>query len=178
MLLFYHIGHDKHSNSRSNSGNSSARDGGSSKSSSRQSDKRSGDYWGSGAPGNSSSGGRDDAPSSRDRDRGDKDGSREQRERERDRDRDSCREDAQAAQAAQAAAQAAAAAAAAQQAQQAQDRQAQDMDISPGDSTPTSEPITTPSAHDPLPQGPVLLATGELRNTFFLLWIFVLVCIE
>jgi hypothetical protein len=41
-------------------------------------------------------------------------------------------------------------------------RQAQDMDISPGDSTPTSEPLTS-CAHDPLPQGPVLLATG----TFF-----------
>jgi hypothetical protein len=34
------------------------------------------------------------------------------------------------------------------------------MDISPGDSTPTSEPLTSSCAHDPLPQGPVLLATG------------------
>lgn len=38
------------------------------------------------------------------------------------------------------------------------------MDISPGDSTPTSEPLTS-CAHDPLPQGPVLLATALPRLT-------------
>lgn len=46
------------------------------------------------------------------------------------------------------------------------ERQAQDMDISPGDSTPTSEPLTS-SSHDTLPQGPVLLATGEQPNVKF-----------
>ncbi|XP_050580948.1 WW domain-containing adapter protein with coiled-coil homolog isoform X4 [Bombus affinis] len=44
------------------------------------------------------------------------------------------------------------------------ERQAQDMDISPGDSTPTSEPLTS-CTHDPLPQGPVLLATALPRLT-------------
>lgn len=58
-----------------------------------------------------------------------------ERERERERDRESGREEAGV------------------------ERQAQDMDISPGDSTPTSEPLTS-CTHDPLPQGPVLLATG------------------
>lgn len=58
-----------------------------------------------------------------------------ERERERERDREPGREEAGV------------------------ERQAQDMDISPGDSTPTSEPLTS-CTHDPLPQGPVLLATG------------------
>ncbi|OAD55886.1 WW domain-containing adapter protein with coiled-coil [Eufriesea mexicana] len=44
------------------------------------------------------------------------------------------------------------------------ERQAQDMDISPGDSTPTSEPLTS-CTHDPLPQGPVSLATALPRLT-------------
>lgn len=39
----------------------------------------------------------------------------------------------------------------------AQERQTQDMDISPGDSTPTSESVLM---HDNLAQGPVLLAAG------------------
>ncbi|XP_031831681.1 WW domain-containing adapter protein with coiled-coil wacky isoform X2 [Nomia melanderi] len=63
-----------------------------------------------------------------------------ERERERERDREQCREDAGV------------------------ERQAQDMDISPGDSTPTSEPLTS-CTHDPLPQGPVLLATALPRLT-------------
>lgn len=63
-----------------------------------------------------------------------------ERERERERDRESCREETGV------------------------ERQAQDMDISPGDSTPTSEPLTS-CTHDPLPQGPVLLATALPRLT-------------
>ncbi|XP_066600284.1 WW domain-containing adapter protein with coiled-coil homolog isoform X2 [Prorops nasuta] len=63
-----------------------------------------------------------------------------ERERERERERELCREEVGV------------------------ERQAQDMDISPGDSTPTSEPLTS-SAHDPLPQGPVLLATALPRLT-------------
>ncbi|XP_043285804.1 WW domain-containing adapter protein with coiled-coil isoform X2 [Venturia canescens] len=61
-------------------------------------------------------------------------------DRERERERESCREEIGV------------------------ERQAQDMDISPGDSTPTSETQTS-SAHDPLPQGPVLLATALPRLT-------------
>lgn len=63
-----------------------------------------------------------------------------ERERERERDRESSREDVNL------------------------ERQAQDMDISPGDSTPTSEQLTS-SVHDSLPQGPVLLATALPRLT-------------
>ncbi|XP_024221797.1 WW domain-containing adapter protein with coiled-coil isoform X2 [Bombus vosnesenskii] len=63
-----------------------------------------------------------------------------ERERERERDREPGREEAGV------------------------ERQAQDMDISPGDSTPTSEPLTS-CTHDPLPQGPVLLATALPRLT-------------
>ncbi|XP_046734730.1 WW domain-containing adapter protein with coiled-coil isoform X1 [Diprion similis] len=63
-----------------------------------------------------------------------------ERERERERERESCREEVGV------------------------ERQAQDMDISPGDSTPTSEPLTS-STHDTLPQGPVLLATALPRLT-------------
>ncbi|CAL7935885.1 unnamed protein product [Xylocopa violacea] len=63
-----------------------------------------------------------------------------ERERERERDREPCREETGG------------------------ERQAQDMDISPGDSTPTSEPLTS-CTHDPLPQGPVLLATALPRLT-------------
>ncbi|XP_033224275.1 WW domain-containing adapter protein with coiled-coil homolog isoform X1 [Belonocnema kinseyi] len=122
--------HDKHSNSRSNSGGGSgARDG----KSSRQADKR--EYWVScGSSGGNSS--RDDVSSSRDRER-----EREkERERERERERETCREEVGV------------------------ERQAQDMDISPGDSTPTSEPLTS-SVHDQMPQGPVLLATALPRLT-------------
>ncbi|XP_015586229.1 WW domain-containing adapter protein with coiled-coil homolog isoform X3 [Cephus cinctus] len=75
-----------------------------------------------------------DEVSSRERER------EKERERERERERESCREEVGV------------------------ERQAQDMDISPGDSTPTSETLTS-SAHDPLPQGPVLLATALPRLT-------------
>ncbi|XP_051170291.1 WW domain-containing adapter protein with coiled-coil homolog isoform X3 [Leptopilina boulardi] len=63
-----------------------------------------------------------------------------EREREREKERDSCREDLGV------------------------ERQTQDMDISPGDSTPTSEPLTS-NVHDQIPQGPVLLATALPRLT-------------
>lgn len=66
-----------------------------------------------------------------------------ERERERERDRESCREETGV------------------------ERQAQDMDISPGDSTPTSEPLTS-CTHDPLPQGPVLLATGMYLSSIMI----------
>ncbi|KAJ8668177.1 hypothetical protein QAD02_009840 [Eretmocerus hayati] len=144
--------HDKHSNSRSNTSSSSGtRESKSSSSSSRQSDKRSNDYWSSS---------RDESRDSR-QDRSDKDSGRG--ERERDRDRDSCRDDSHSQNSSQQSVNAAAAAAAA--AAGAQERQTtQDMDISPGDSTPTSE-TTASSAlgRDSNPQGPVLLAAALPR---------------
>lgn len=123
--------HDKHSNSRSNSSASGARDG----KSSRQTDKR--EYWiPCGSSGGNSSRGDDLSSRERERER-----EREkERERERERERETCREEVGV------------------------ERQAQDMDISPGDSTPTSEPLTS-SVHDQMPQGPVLLATALPRLT-------------
>ncbi|XP_015116070.1 WW domain-containing adapter protein with coiled-coil homolog isoform X1 [Diachasma alloeum] len=158
--------HDKHSNSRSNS-SSNVRD---SKSSIRQSDKR--EYWascsGSGPGGGNNGGGSCSSGSSsskdeiatrerekerelrdrerereiRDREMRDRERDRELRERDRDRDRD-CRDTTR-------------------ELDIGIERQAQDMDISPGDSTPTSEPLNS-SGHDTLPQGPVLLATALPR---------------
>lgn len=155
-VIFSALGHDKHSNTRSNSSNN-ARDN---KLSSRQSDKR--EYWGScsssnstsnniisgGSGGGCSGGGGSGVGISREeltlRER-EKERERErererdrERERERERDRESNRDDIGL------------------------ERQAQDMDISPGDSTPTSETLIT-SVHDLLPQGPVLLATALPR---------------
>ena len=73
---------------------------------------------------------------------------REQRDRERAVSDSSCRDDLNAL-----------------AAQQAQERQSQDMDISPGGSTPTSEPVVcVPSSHDNMQhQGPVLLANGKFE---------------
>ncbi|XP_044014771.1 WW domain-containing adapter protein with coiled-coil isoform X3 [Aphidius gifuensis] len=45
------------------------------------------------------------------------------------------------------------------------ERQAQDMDISPGDSTPTSEPLNSNINDNNISQGPVLLATALPRLT-------------
>lgn len=45
------------------------------------------------------------------------------------------------------------------------ERQAQDMDISPGDSTPTSEPLNANINDNNISQGPVLLATALPRLT-------------
>uniref|UniRef100_A0ABD2VQY4 WW domain-containing protein n=1 Tax=Trichogramma kaykai TaxID=54128 RepID=A0ABD2VQY4_9HYME len=160
----YFAGHDKHSNSsRSNSTSgggggggggqsSSTRDIGKSSSSRGQSDKRTNDYWSS----------REDG---RDRDQQrvhqDKDqmmGGRD-RERERDRDRgsgmDVCRDDSAMLGGSQQQQQ--------QQQHQQHDRQAQDMDISPGGSTPTSEPVVVSGGHDAMQQGPVLLANALPR---------------
>lgn len=92
------------------------------------------EYWSS--CGGSSGGSSREEVSARERERE----KERERERERDRDRESCREETGV------------------------ERQAQDMDISPGDSTPTSEPLTS-CAHDSLPQGPVLLATALPRLT-------------
>ncbi|KAK0180650.1 hypothetical protein PV327_003013 [Microctonus hyperodae] len=160
QFIFCTLGHDKHSNTRSNSSNN-ARDN---KLSSRQSDKR--EYWGScsssnstsnniisgGSGGGCSGGGgvgisreeltlrerEKERERERERER-DRERERERdRDRERERDRESNRDDIGL------------------------ERQAQDMDISPGDSTPTSETLIT-SAHDLLPQGPVLLATALPR---------------
>ncbi|KAH0535648.1 WW domain-containing adapter protein with coiled-coil-like isoform X2 [Cotesia glomerata] len=145
--------HDKHSNSRANSSN--IRD-----SKSRQIDKR--EYWGScsgsNQPSNSvGSSSRDDllSLSSRERDKEQRERDREQRERERDREQRERERELQQQQR--------------EREQQQRDRddmcggerQSQDMDISPGDSTPTSE--TQTSLHDTMPQGPVLLATALPR---------------
>ncbi|XP_020719419.1 WW domain-containing adapter protein with coiled-coil isoform X2 [Bombus terrestris] len=92
------------------------------------------EYWSS-CSGSGGSGSREDV-SIRERERE----KERERERERERDREPGREETGV------------------------ERQAQDMDISPGDSTPTSEPLTS-CTHDPLPQGPVLLATALPRLT-------------
>lgn len=194
-VCFYSLsGHDKHSNSRSNS-SSGVRDG---KSSSRQSDKR--EYWGASGGGGGGGGGAREDLSLRDSEfRGQRDKDKEQRdsrsnsgsstrdgkstrgggppdkreywtsgggasggggvnrddlvgprEREKDKDRDRERERDRDA----------------NRDEPAAERQMQDMDISPGDSTPTSESLAS-NAHDPLPQGPVLLATGVYFIFFF-----------
>ncbi|KAG8038153.1 hypothetical protein G9C98_006478 [Cotesia typhae] len=127
---------------------------------SRQIDKR--EYWGScsgsNQPSNSvGSSSRDDllSLSSRERDKEQRERDREQRERERDREQRERERELQQQQR--------------EREQQQRDRddmcggerQSQDMDISPGDSTPTSE--TQTSLHDTMPQGPVLLATALPR---------------
>ncbi|XP_034943550.1 WW domain-containing adapter protein with coiled-coil isoform X2 [Chelonus insularis] len=145
--------HDKHSNSRSNS-SSNVRD---SKSSSRQTEKR--EYWSSCSASNTAGGNSVGSGTSRDevgsrerekeRDR-ERERDREQRERERERERERDRERERERESSRE--------------EVCGERQAQDMDISPGDSTPTSEPQTS-SAHESLPQGPVLLATALPRLT-------------